>query len=178
MNTKLNLLDRTFTVVFSTHTKECRKGERYQRDCMVYPELTDKLITAAVLNGLTSFRGKGLTVLTARIGISQAISFVVRLLEDDTIEVVTILNHPFNYYGILIKTAHRINLWKLVFPQVTAKEVLKRREQGKHIRKRKHVTLTKTDRGPVLPKYETTKQRLKRELDEYKSEYDFKRKLN
>ena len=164
-----------YQVDFTTHTKETRASENVSRDALVYPSLCTELLKKALQYGLFSLRNKTVAI-TARVGDNFAVSFLVKLDDNNKIVVISILVHPINFYGIYIKVRNRINLYSLVFPEVSVSEAYKLRSINTAAKKpksfkRKNVPQQKYDYD------KGSKSQLKNDLDTYTTTHNYKRTL-
>ncbi len=172
----LNYNSTHFSIIFTAHTRETRVNESIPRDALIYPQLVEKLLRTALINGLTSFRNKGQVVITTKLGTDFAMTFLVSINNNNIIVIRSILVHPFIHYYIYIKCKNRINLWNLVFPIKTVLEA--KTLCIKQARLKKPKNFKKNN----IPKQRLdytigSKAHTKAELDNYTTSYNHKRNL-
>lgn len=173
----LKYRDSQFSVIFTQHTRDTRPNETVPRDALIYPQMVEKLLLSALINGLTSFRNKGEVVVTARIGEEYAVSLLLNISNDSIITIQSVLTHPFVHYYVYYKYKNRINLWNLVFPSKTVAEVKALRITQKNNKKPKNFKKTGTIKMKLDYEKGTAAHR-KNEIDTYTTTYNHKRRLD
>lgn len=99
-----------YTIKRTNHLYEKRNASSYQRDAFLDDTRFVKIFKIAMINGLSSFRCKGETVVTLPTYNGSYYSLLCILDENNKITVITVFHMKKYFWKAFIKVKNRINI--------------------------------------------------------------------
>ena len=122
---KIGAITREFkyTLYKSDHLYESRHNGKFARDHFITNEIYIDIFKMALLQGLSSFRGKEV-VISVHDAQGSTYNILVDFGENRDLRIVTVFKRTrTQYYPGFIKVQNRINLWKnYTLPKLSRKE--------------------------------------------------------
>jgi len=127
-NIKINVFKVTYTISLANHLLEHRKTlkgtSKNFRGLQVNNKRYEQIFKQAIKNGLTSFRNKGVVVITFLDTKNRPYGVLCDLNENNKIFVITVFRGPacMNYSKCFIKVHNRIHLNNYIMEALTESE--------------------------------------------------------